>query len=427
MPAAEPQFIGGGAAGVRALEGRRVLCFIFQRITPPENGLHIAVWNRLESLAALGAEVHLLTPQAWRPRTAHWSEASRRDTEAKGIRMHFAPAHAGTLDFWWAAAWQVFVKKARRVVWPRPDSAYYWRPQLTGAWRRLLRGGRFDAAWVNYANWSRLIPAAREAGATTVIEAHELLSHQYAARLRLAGRPEPTAAQSAAYFDSELRTLGTADLVITLNEAEAAVLRDGGVSNARFVPVGVAAPSVAGAPVETDLLVVGSHIENNKRGLAEFVREAWPKMLAERPETRMTVCGGVGEALTGSEPNVTWIRFAPDLGVHYAGAKIALLTTVAGAGVKIKAIEAMAHGCCIVGHEHSVTALGFEAGVHGLTVAAMKDAAAPLLALLADPARRAALGIAARGLFDRRFSETAVRDALGRAVLDAMKRRSAVR
>lgn len=409
----------------KVLAGRRLLAFSFQRVTPPENGLHVGIWQRMESYQALGAEVHLVSPQAWLPRTSHWPPASQTATEERGVKLHLVPANAATLDFWWAAAWQLAVKKLGRVVWPRPDSLYYWRPQLMARWRRLVREGGFDLALVNYANWSRLLPPAKAAGAATILEMHELQVRQFVARHELAGRARPGDAQVERFRQAELRCLGQADLIISVNDEEGALIREQTGRRVLSLPNGLRTPDRSLQPEPAEFLVVGSYIAHNQQGLMDFLRGSWPRILAARPDARLTVCGGVGEALRGGERNVTWIKFAPDLTPHYLGAKVVLLTTVAGAGIKIKAVEAMAHGCCILSHAHSVNAFAaFQPGVHGEVVEDLAEAAEPALRLLGDPKRRAAYAAAAFQLFQERYSFEATLRALGEAVCQILPPRA---
>lgn len=401
----------------RPLAGKRLISFVFERVAPPETGLHVAVMQRLDCYAALGAEVHLVAPQARLPRRSFWPTASQEALAARGVRLHLVPAGFGTLDFCLASAWQIAVKKLGRVVWPRPDSVYYWRPQLMAYWHRLLRAQSFDLALVNYANWSRLLPGAKAAGARAMLEMHELQVFQFAARLKLAGRAAPTAAQIEAFRAAEIRCLQEAELILSVNEDEGRRVRAESGREVVCLPNGLPEPSRNVAPIATDILVVGSGIENNKQGLLDFLRGAWPEILRERPQTRLTVCGGVGEALSGAERNVAWIRFAPDLTPHYLGAAVVLLTTVAGAGIKIKALEAMAHGCCILAHRHSVLAFAFDSGVHGEVVDDLAAAAPVALSLLRQDARRSSLGAAAFALFRQRYGFDASKRVLGEAVV----------
>ena len=398
------------------LKGKRVISFFPQVISPPSSGAHVGLWQRLESYMALGAEVHLVAPQASLPKSSNWSPEARRATESKGVHLHLAPAHFGTVDFWWAALWQVTAKKIGRVIWPRPDSIYYWRPQLAAYWRRLVKSGQFDLAMVNYATWCQFLPPARRAGLKTVVEMHDLLARQYESRHEVAGRPPRTPQQIQAYEASEVRLLGLADLIISVNPEETRWVESKLGRPVLTLPFGLREAHCPTAPSTTDVLVVGSGIEHNKKGLRQFLQEAWPEIIRRRPQTTLTVCGGVGEILTGAEIGTTRIRFAPDLAPHYVGAKIILLCTVSGSGIKIKALEAMSHGGCIVAHDHSVEALEFDAGVHGEVVHDLGQSAPVIVELLESPARRERLQSACRLLFRSKYSFEATLVGLGDAL-----------
>ena len=398
------------------LAGKRVISFFPQVISPPSSGAHVGLWQRLESYMALGAEVHLVAPQASLPKGSNWSPEARKATEARGVHLHLAPAHIGTIDFWWAALWQITAKKVGRVIWPRPDSVYYWRPQLAAFWRRKVTSGQFDVAMVNYATWCRLLPPARRAGLKTIVEMHDLLARQYESRYAVAGRPARTPRQIQDYEASEIRLLDLADLIISVNPDETRWVQSKLGRPVLTLPFGLREAKSPSPPIPTDVLVVGSGIEHNKKGLRQFLERAWPEVIRRRPQSTLTVCGGVGEILTGTEPGTTRIRFAPDLAPHYAGAKIILLCTVSGSGIKIKALEALSHGGCIVAHDHSVEALEFAPGVHGEVVHDLGDSAQIIIDLLDNPDRRERLQSACRQLFRNKYSFEATLTVLGEAL-----------
>ena len=230
------------------------------------------------------------------------------------------------------------------------------------------------------------------------------------------GLPDRSPKQIKEYEASELGQLGLADLIISVNPVETAWVQRHLKNRVITLPVGLREPVFTGESISTDILVVGSGIEHNKKGLRQFLQEAWPEIIRRRPQTTLTVCGGVGEILTGAEIGTTRIRFAPDLAPHYVGAKIILLCTVSGSGIKIKALEAMSHGGCIVAHDHSVEALEFDAGVHGEVVHDLGQSAPVIVELLESPARRERLQSACRLLFRSKYSFEATLVGLGDAL-----------
>lgn len=405
-----------GGDSLRPLAGRRLITHFPHRIWPKSNGPHVGVWQRLDSYIALGAEVTLVTPGASRPKDWQWSEEAKAYVAARGIRLELVPCGLSSVDFWIEAAWRIAAQRLGLVVWPRPDSWYFWRPALFSRWRQLLRQEKFDLAVVNYANWAPLVAMARRAGLKTVIEMHDFLRQQYLVRTEIArGRP-PTKRRLERFFEVEMARLGTADLIVAVNRAEAEMARRETGREVIFLTNGLREPDRTATPAPSDVLCVGSDSETNKEGLTAFLRGSWPLIRQEIPHATLTVCGGVGRAVAPGTPGATWIQYAPDLTPHYLGAKLVLLTTTAGSGLKIKAVEALAHRACIVAHPNSVEGIPFVAGVHGLVAHDLSAAGPSVAALLKDEPRRAAMADAAGRLFASEFSFERTKQQLGEAV-----------
>lgn len=399
----------------KSLAGRRILVHTFESTWPVANGYHVRFWQTVDTLVDLGAEVHLLAAKGALPKSNRWPEDAAEQLKRKGVTLHLSPAHYLSLDFWWAAGWQLFYKKLRGVVWWNPASGYYYRPQLLARWTKLLSQSRFDAVLVNYANWYRLLRVAKTLGVPTVMEMHELQARQFVARMKLANRPIPSESEQEEFRTDELDCLRVPDLLLAINREEGDYVREQLKTRVTYLPMCLHEPARAHKPIETDLLVVGSQIENNKVGLRQFLSGAWPEIQRLRPGTKLTVCGGVGdvEGITGA--HITWHRFAPELEPHYLGTKIAVLTTVAGAGVKIKTIEALAYGCCILGHRHCFGGIPFESGEHGIAVDNLGGVAEVIVDLLDFAPKRDRLGRNAHGLYAANFSFDKSRKELGRA------------
>lgn len=175
-------------------------------------------------------------------------------------------------------------------------------------------------------------------------------------------------------------------------------------------------PDSRAKPNSPDILVVGSFIEHNKKGLRSFLDGAWPALKAAKPGIKLTVCGRVGEILQ-PDPNITWHQCPSSLIPHYHDASIVLLTTVSGTGIKIKAIEALANGCCIVTHPHSVAGIPFAHGIHGEIVSDLAAASPPILKLLGDVPQQEAYREAAHALFRENFHTDRGRDLLAKNLL----------
>lgn len=140
-------------------------------------------------------------------------------------------------------------------------------------------------------------------------------------------------------------------------------------------------------------------------------REAWPRVHAVQASARLQVIGrGATAALRermATTAGVVHQDFAPDLAAAYAASAVVWSPVFKGFGLINKTIEAMAAALPVVGGRAAYNGIaGFEPGRQGLVLDRL-DAAAlaeATLALLAEPARRGAIGGAARELVRGAFS-----------------------
>jgi glycosyltransferase involved in cell wall biosynthesis len=106
---------------------------------------------------------------------------------------------------------------------------------------------------------------------------------------------------------------------------------------------------------------VASRWHANVDGLKWFIEQVWPA-LAET-SLRLDVYGYVAEAFSGiSIPKIRFMGFADDLTACYAQIDIAINPVRYGAGLKIKTLEAMAHGLPLVVSSQGASGLEALAG-----------------------------------------------------------------
>jgi glycosyltransferase involved in cell wall biosynthesis len=102
-------------------------------------------------------------------------------------------------------------------------------------------------------------------------------------------------------------------------------------------------------------------------------------------------------------PGITLTGFVEDVRPYVAAAAVYVVPLLTGGGTRLKVLEAMAMGKAIV-----CTTLGCE-GIHAtpgrdiVLVDEAGDMAAQVVVLLGDPARRGALGSAARAFVESHF------------------------
>ncbi len=128
--------------------------------------------------------------------------------------------------------------------------------------------------------------------------------------------------------------------------------------------------------------------DENDKAARWIVDEVWPAVTARVPGARLRLVGGgatdtLQHAVEGVE-RVELAGFVDDLAAEYAGAAVALVPVLQGAGVKFKTIEALLHGVPVV-----TTTVGAEGVGPDRLFAAMGDTvdrlADGLVTVLNDP------------------------------------------
>ena len=196
--------------------------------------------------------------------------------------------------------------------------------------------------------------------------------------------------------DAEIARLGRADVVIAIQAREAAFVAEH-QPDVRVIVAPMAARCVDAASRGDDheILFVGSNTAPNVVGLRWFFDEVWPLIRASDDRARLTVVGTVNRAFRGAPaPGVHFLGLVGDLSSLYARAGVVISPLTFGSGLKIKLVEALAHGKAIVAT--SVTLQGVDGADQALIRA--DDAAsfaAAAAALACDRARRAELAQAA--------------------------------
>jgi glycosyltransferase involved in cell wall biosynthesis len=233
---------------------------------------------------------------------------------------------------------------------------------------------------------------------------HDLFSSRPAAFASV-GTPDSVAGVDEA---TEAGLLAGADLVIAIQAEEATAAR-------RMLPLGhkVLVAPMAVDPVATaqageggGLLFVGSSTAPNVDGMNWFLEEVWPRLRLRYPDLQLKVAGSVCGKLNGvaHRSGVSLLGRVPELAALYRRADVIISPLRVGSGLKIKLVEALAHGKPMVAT--TITAQGVEHLLHGAVAIAdsPREFAAEVLHLLAAPDVRAARAEAALDIARRNFS-----------------------
>ncbi len=190
--------------------------------------------------------------------------------------------------------------------------------------------------------------------------------------------------------EEEIEALASADLLVAIQSEEARTLR-AMMPEKEVVIAGHAQKVVAPfyhSPIADEgpnVMFVGNDYDPSNRGVALFLEKAWPSVRSALPTARLTLVGNICSVIPDDIDGVFKAGVVPDLDPQYQEANVVINPTLYGSGQKIKSIEAIVHGRCLVASEAGL--LGLEAGAPVIQ-SEVEDMAAPIIELLEDPGRR---------------------------------------
>lgn len=260
-----------------------------------------------------------------------------------------------------------------------------------------------DVVFVNYAFSAPLLDAM-PANAVRILESHDFISRQFLP-------PGAAPALATQHLSLEFELYSLFDAVLMINEQEALLARERGVSNAIYVPQPVELLAEGkeaeedGSPVY-DLLLVGSDHPPNVEGAEWFYRNVFVPHL-KKHGVRWAIVGSMCRALCIRDASVHLLGSVEDLNNIYTRAKVVVVPLFRGAGISIKTLEALGRAKPLVTTscgrrglrqcEHALVELDFQADPSGV--------ADQILQLCASRRARDELAARAREYVRRHFSE----------------------
>ncbi len=193
--------------------------------------------------------------------------------------------------------------------------------------------------------------------------------------------------RAAAVRRSEFSACRRATKVVFLSAEDRIDFDQAGLANAVTVPVPMALPlrrDLRTFSGETVVFVGGLDWWPNREGLIWLLDHVWPKVLRQRPNATLKV---IGSGSAGrSDPGVLFAGFVSDLENELRRARVGVVPTLSGTGVKTKTLEMLRAQLPIVATVNGTR--GTSAQVAGALVTNDPDEfAANIISLLSDQAR----------------------------------------
>jgi len=268
--------------------------------------------------------------------------------------------------------------------------------------RRCFLARRTQACIFEYLALGWMRPAVLP-GMLSLVDTHDVVS-QRDAELHAMGAVLDRRVMSAEEEAAQLRAF---DHVIAICRPDAEVFRQW-VGHERVLLAQHAHPLRLQAirPQLRRLLFVGNFYEPNVDGLRWFIDQVWPRLAGSG--LVLDIVGAVGPAMGLADGDGLCVHGQIDnLATAYAAADLSINPVRHGSGLKIKTVEALAHGLPLVATSHATRGLEHGAGVAFLVADDAEAFARAISSLAAEPPARQRLAAGAAEFAAAEFSERA--------------------
>lgn len=164
------------------------------------------------------------------------------------------------------------------------------------------------------------------------------------------------------------------------------------------------------------LVFVGSmNYHANIEAAEQFVRNIWPDVFRDFPDSRLTLVGSSPSSSVRDLANVPGVEVTgtvADIRPYYAQAAISIVPLLTGGGTRLKILEAMAAGVPVISSGVGAEGLDVTSGEDILIADSIPEWRAAITRLLTDPAAARTLASAARENIVRRYDWDAAGEAL---------------
>ena len=307
---------------------------------PSDAGSRARIHNLIQALGATGLDVHFLhvtrthgDPEAMRHalgadrfRSIPFVLPPRRETRLQRVTRHL----------------RQLVDEDARHTWGIDD---WYDDSITAAALDWLNSKEFSVLIITYVFFSRLFDFVPDS-VFKIIDTQDRFSLRH--RLYLSEGIKP------GFFSTtpseEARGLSRADLILTIEEAEAHAFRSQTAKPVHTIGHLLCIEDClrerqAGQPLQ--LLIIGSDNDINIHGLNAFLLEDWPAIKERIPQARVLVAGSLSKHAPASRSIIPLGR-VPDIADAYRQADIVINPVRSGTGLCIKTIEALGFGMPLV-------------------------------------------------------------------------------
>jgi len=228
--------------------------------------------------------------------------------------------------------------------------------------------------------------------ARIIVDSVDVVFNRLEAKARVTKAPDD-AARAVATKATELAVYEKADIVITVTDADAAILHLENPDLATFTIPNIH-PLQDPVPIaekhDKTLIFIGSFArpggETNADAIVYFCAEILPLIVAAEPEVKLKIIGSspTAEIVALASDHVDVLGFVPETKPYLEASAISIAPLRFGGGMKGKIGEAMSYGLPVVTTSIGIEGFGLQPGIDALVGDDPKDFADAVIRLLHD-------------------------------------------
>lgn len=374
---------------------------------PPKDGGAIATLNLAKGLADAGMDVSMLTFNT----TKHYTDPAHLPDELRD-KITFHTIDRDTTIRPLPALFNLLFSRKPYIAERFRDRKF--RKKLEG----LVASGHFDFVQLEGPYLALYIPDIRQSGAAKV----SLRAHNVEHRIWEKRRQHETGLLRRFYYRLlakrikrlEEDTLRKIDLLIPISPGDAAILGKGINLPSITIPAGLNLKeySVTSGGSGEDICFIGAlDWAPNQEGLAWFIDLVLPHILNEKPGTLLHVAGrNAPTGLTSllAHPALVSHGEVEDAKEYMSGFGILAVPLRTGSGIRIKILEGMAMGMCIVTTTIGAAGIPVKNGTHLFIEDDPVQFAMRIKEMLGNRSRQQAIGREARKMIQENFDTFAI-------------------
>lgn len=182
----------------------------------------------------------------------------------------------------------------------------------------------------------------------------------------------------------EAKGLNRADIIIAIQDKEKGFFSK--ITNKKIVTIGHTIPlynQMQRKSIGKKILFVGANIPPNKDGINYFIREIFPEIRSEFPDTQLMLAGAICGSVKDCE-GIIKLGEVKDIKMAYSMIDLVINPVKFGSGLKIKSIEALSYAKPLITTSHGAIGLEDGAGEAFLVADTTTDFTQAVVGVLSD-------------------------------------------